>query len=862
MTRLGSARVSISRFWGPRLCSGARHLVAVTTTATVAGLFVAMPAFAAPKAGASPKALAASSGPTYPTTPPAQICGSGILTNPGPAPTGPLVVQVPVGDNNAPGPSHVDWNQPGHIFYFASGAHTLGTGIYSQIISVAGATYVGAPNAVIEGQGLNAYAFTTKVSGVTVKYLTVQNFIAPQDEGVVNHDSGDHWSVQYNTIKNNQGAALMIGPDNSVTYNCLQNNGQYGFNAYASQGNSNITLSYNEIAGNDTLLWNTDPLHAACGCFGGGKLWAVMTGQVTNNWVHDNHGPGIWADTNNAGILIDGNYIADNDDEAIFYEASYNGRITNNNIVRNGYVAGRYNANQGLTFPVPSIYISESGGDSRVGGGLYSNFEITANSLVDNWGGVLLWENADRFCGADGNPTALCTLVAANPSQCAPPPNGSINIQPYLSDCRWKTQNVSVHDNTFSFNNANVSCSSANCDGQGILASAGSTPSWSPYLGNVVPTAITTQQNNHFANNTYLGTWKFIWPGVPLLTFTQWQGSPFSQDAGSTLNGITYPTPPPGNLIDADTATLEGGPGFWANWFSTAAAQSTAQAFAGTHSLQVGVTAPYGWGIQTSNWPGFVATPGPQTMSFAGLLGSGTLGADMQVQWRDGTTNHNVLGTNDITIPTLTGTWQQASANVTAPSGTTSFTVTITSTPGGSGVTGNSLYLDQIFVGTPQPVGVNALDADTASLEASIGHWTPWVSTTIARTTAQAQAGTHSLQVNITAPNGRGIELNNWPGFATTPGQRTVSFWARAGTGTNLRINMQAQWLSGANPPVLLGTTNVSSANPLTSTWQQFTTTATAPAGTATVLVNFTSISGAAGTAGNNLYIDTIYVGT
>jgi hypothetical protein len=40
----------------------------------------------------------------------------------------------------------------------------------------------------------------------------------------------------------------------------------------------------------------------------------------------------------------------------------------------------------------------------------YSTLDIVGNTFTDNWGGVVLWENANRFCG-DGYDDA-CTLVA------------------------------------------------------------------------------------------------------------------------------------------------------------------------------------------------------------------------------------------------------------------------------------------------------------------------------------------------------------------------------------------------------------------------------------------------------------------
>jgi hypothetical protein len=51
-------------------------------------------------------------------------------------------------------------------------------------------TYVGGPGAILDGQGKNNYAFTQHARNVTIKYLTIRNFVAPMNEGTVNHDSG------------------------------------------------------------------------------------------------------------------------------------------------------------------------------------------------------------------------------------------------------------------------------------------------------------------------------------------------------------------------------------------------------------------------------------------------------------------------------------------------------------------------------------------------------------------------------------------------------------------------------------------------------------------------------------------------
>ena len=78
-----------------------------------------------------------------------------------------------------------------------------------------------------------------------------------------------------------------------------------------------------------------------CGCTGGGKFWAVKGAKVTENWVHDNRSVGLWADTNNVDFLFQRNIVENNDDVGIWYEISYNARISDNLIARNGWEGGR-----------------------------------------------------------------------------------------------------------------------------------------------------------------------------------------------------------------------------------------------------------------------------------------------------------------------------------------------------------------------------------------------------------------------------------------------------------------------------------------------------------------------------------------
>jgi hypothetical protein len=329
-----------------------------------------------------------------------------------------------------------------------------------------------------------------------------------------------------------------VGPGNVVRANCLRENGQYGFSMYLrAQGQlGNIVLDRNEIVANNTDDWESKI--AGCGCTGGGKFWDAHAARVTNNWVHGNKSVGLWADTNNYDFVIAGNWIQDNDAEAIFYEISYNAVIRDNVIIGNAIVKGRSFAARNDNFPVAAIYLSESGGDSRVPSTVAgtSNLSISNNYLQDNWNGITLWENADRFCNSPANTsTAYCTRLASFTDCTAE----SIGHEPNLSNCRWKTQHVKINGNDFRMNPANVgACEIRYCGRMAVLSNYGTYPSWSPYQATTVQQAITFGQGNTWSTNTYTGRWRFMpFDTGHLIDFPGWQAAPYLQDPGSQVTG-------------------------------------------------------------------------------------------------------------------------------------------------------------------------------------------------------------------------------------------------------------------------------------------------------------------------------------
>ena len=397
------------------------------------------------------------------------------------------------------------------IFYFTPGNYAI-----SQILPASGNQFIGAaasaayPNGpVLTPSSGTRYAFGGQASDVTIKFLTVQGFPGAwpaYDEGIVNHDSGDRWTIESATVQDNHNAAVMLGTGAALRGNCLRRNGQYAFNAYEAANNGHdVVVENNEIAGN-----NTDDMEVkvrpGCGCSGGGKFWVFTDVTFRNNWVHDNTGPGLWIDGNNNGFLITSNIFEHNTEEAVAYEVSYNAIISNNVIrsnmtrkVTNGTLRPRSN-----TFPDAAVYISDSSGAPNLANKLgIGTISITGNLFDDNPNGLTLFPNLLRGCSP--------TKWWLNSDNCA-------NLKaPAAGGDSWGVKNVSVSGNTFRYD---PSKSYATCQGQwcgrvsvfaqrqGIVTGSG---------GSVDLRESTTQAANalifdgsvRFQNNRYIGGWRF-----------------------------------------------------------------------------------------------------------------------------------------------------------------------------------------------------------------------------------------------------------------------------------------------------------------------------------------------------------------
>ncbi len=250
---------------------------------------------------------------------------------------------------------------------------------------------------VLEGAATQYAFYQSGQTGVTIQGLIVEKYANPAGSGAVGRTAlGDNWVLSGSVVRYNHGGGVKIGYPHpcQVLNNYIHHNGQVGI---VGSGATGTLIQGNEIAYNNTAGYN--PAWEAGGIKFTGQNGVTFTGaQARNNFVHHNHGLGIWFDTNYDGVLVDANTVEDNELEGIEYEISYSATITNNIINRNG-------ASSPSNYEGAGILVYSSGG---------SGIEISGNTLAGNKNGIMLIQ-ASRGSGTLGT---------------------------------YITQNANVHDNT------------------------------------------------------------------------------------------------------------------------------------------------------------------------------------------------------------------------------------------------------------------------------------------------------------------------------------------------------------------------------------------------------------------------------
>lgn len=384
------------------------------------------------------------------------------------------IVVVPAGDNTAAAVAG-DYQVDNAVVYFEPGMHLIRdlmyTGNHTAYVGgytaqLGGAIINGVDGATNgTGKGGSELTASSASSGTNVydtwEYLQVENYAAGVNSSVMGNVNGGGSDIgdtyKYDTIGPNDfgyngtnnsprqgessggGYAIDAGSYTTIEYDCLTDNAQGAFNISNA---TDVLIAHNEISWNgigeypDISGSGGSPY--SCGCSGGGKLFFTLNANVEYNYIHDNYNAGIWFDFDNAGAYIANNYIASNWGEGIIYEASYNALIANNTLVGNGWASdhtwpagvnnetclGGVTCTDGLGpitgagggNPYGAIDVSDSGGNSNLKSRYAGQFQISNNSLTNNFGGIKVYTDTNRYPGNIDN-DSTCSIPLGTLSQ-------------------------------------------------------------------------------------------------------------------------------------------------------------------------------------------------------------------------------------------------------------------------------------------------------------------------------------------------------------------------------------------------------------------------------------------------------------
>ncbi len=258
----------------------------------------------------------------------------------------------------------VDANPAGTTFYLRAGVHS-GQSIKPRD----GDKFIGESGAILDGRGDVEYAFKSTAGDVLIENLIIEGYATPAQWGAV-AGGGTGWTVRDNEIHHNWGAGIDFGSGYQVIGNYVHHNRQIGIKGHGT----GVLVEGNEIAFNNyrndySMGWEA----------GGTKFLKTVNLVVRGNYVHDNHGAGLWTDYNNIGTLYENNIVEDNYGPGIFHEISYDAIIRNNRIEGNAF-------------------LHSQGGIKIVSS---SNVEIYGNTLKNNNGGVFAGQS-NRGSGSRG----------------------------------------------------------------------------------------------------------------------------------------------------------------------------------------------------------------------------------------------------------------------------------------------------------------------------------------------------------------------------------------------------------------------------------------------------------------------------
>jgi parallel beta-helix repeat protein len=287
----------------------------------------------------------------------------------------------------------------------------------AEIYPKSNQAFIGGDGAVMNGEGWRQVAFGGSAANVTVSGFEVTNYNNPAQWGAI-QGQGPGWVVEHNEVHHNAGVGIMAMYDSPVIRNNhIHHNNQLGFGA---------TRTTNGLIEGNEVHHNNYNAQYEWGWEAGGSKFSHNNGLVVrNNYVHNNHGPGLWTDGSNINTLYEGNTVIDNFAAGIFHEISYDAIIRNNTVRGNGWGDPQWLWGGGITVSSSlnvEIYGNHVEGNfngitavqQNRGSGDFGDFKVqniyVHDNLVVNSGGSgiatdtgdgSIWSSNNRFRGND-----------------------------------------------------------------------------------------------------------------------------------------------------------------------------------------------------------------------------------------------------------------------------------------------------------------------------------------------------------------------------------------------------------------------------------------------------------------------------
>lgn len=188
-----------------------------------------------------------------------------------------------------------------------------------------GQSYLGA---TLTGGDTVRQAFGGSASNVVIRYLRIEHY-KPADGGraMIHGDNGRFWVVDSNEIAFSKGAqGVRVGDRGHLCWNRIHDNGIIGIGLYYVDS---VMVCGNYLARNPPTFVDESGMTARSSQM---KIFATVGTVVRGNVLEDGKKKGIWFDTDNYKAVIDFNTIRRQGQAGIWYEASYDGKISDNTV--------------------------------------------------------------------------------------------------------------------------------------------------------------------------------------------------------------------------------------------------------------------------------------------------------------------------------------------------------------------------------------------------------------------------------------------------------------------------------------------------------------------------------------------------